>query len=148
MIDEQRAQREQVCAVARSWIGTPYRDGARVKGSGADCAMLVAAVYEEVGVIPVQPIKSYPPQWHLNRGGQRFIEIVTGYGGREIDAPDLGDLVLYEFGRSFAHGGIIVDPGWPMIVEASKPARFVVLGDGANGIYKTINRKFFTLWGA
>lgn len=139
-------ERKLVCEIARSWLRTPYRDGAMVKGSGVDCAQLAQAVYQEAGVIPVIELPKYSPQWHVNRGGQRFMEIVLERGGREVESPSLGDLVLYKFGRSFAHGAIVVDPGWPQIIEACKAAGIVQLADGSKNPFEGVERKFFTLW--
>jgi cell wall-associated NlpC family hydrolase len=51
MDDLERDQRARVVALAREWIGTPYRNQARVKGIGADCTFF-AVVYEEAGLIP------------------------------------------------------------------------------------------------
>ncbi len=40
--------REAIVAEARSWIGTPYRHGAALKGSGCDCLGLVRGVWRGV----------------------------------------------------------------------------------------------------
>ena len=39
------ATRRRVVAIARDWIGTPYRNQASMKGAGADCLGLIRGVW-------------------------------------------------------------------------------------------------------
>lgn len=130
----EREERLRVVMVALSWVGTPYHDCARIKGAGVDCAMLVAAVFEEAGIEPPIDIPRYSPQWYLHQDAELYLEKVLS---RAVETTELeakpGDVVLYKFGRCFAHGGIIIDPGWPYIVHAYKPSRMVLAGDGSMG---------------
>src|SRR5262249_60926513 len=107
MTDQQRAE---VVRVARSFVGTPYHHMGRVKGAGVDCATLLAEVYYEAGVLrePVA-IDYYPMDWHLHRDDERYLRMVQRYC-REIPEEQVqpGDIVVYHFGRAWAHGGIIV----------------------------------------
>jgi hypothetical protein len=54
--------------------------------------------------------------------------------------------VLYRVGRLFAHGGIVVDPGWPNIVHAWAAARAVIADRGDQGQLARRPRKFFSRW--
>jgi cell wall-associated NlpC family hydrolase len=138
--DEQRAA---VVTEARTWLNTPYHHAARCKGAGVDCAMLPAAIYEAVGLIPAVAVDHYPPDWHLHRDVERYLEVVTGHA-REVAAPTgPGDFVLYRWGRCFAHGAIIVD--WPEIIHALIDVG-VVLDLGEAGRLAGRDRRFFTLW--
>ena len=138
-------QRWAVIAEARSWLATPYHHAARVKGAGVDCAMLPAAVYRAAGLIPDFPVEHYPPDWHLHRDVERYLDTVTRHAV-EVPAPTgAGDFVLFRWGRCFAHGAIIVD--WPVIVHAVLHAG-VVLDRGDTGRLATRPRRFFTLWSA
>ncbi len=38
-------------SIARSWLGTPYLEGASVRGVGADCAGLLEGIGRELGVV-------------------------------------------------------------------------------------------------
>jgi cell wall-associated NlpC family hydrolase len=69
-----RDLRRAVVAEAASWLRTPYHHMGRVKGGGVDCLMLLAEVYEAAGVIPHVEIPFYPPDWHLHRGVERYLE--------------------------------------------------------------------------
>lgn len=49
-------RRLAVIAEARTWIGTPFRHQAAVKGAGADCGGLVRGVGEAAGVLRIDPV--------------------------------------------------------------------------------------------
>ena len=68
------AQRKAVIAEAETWLGTPYHHMARVKGVGCDCLTLLAAVYYSAEVIPAIDIPYYPPDWHLHRTAERYLD--------------------------------------------------------------------------
>ena len=108
VVDHQRAG---VVRVARSFVGTPYHHMGRVKGAGVDCATLLAEVYYEAGLLsePVA-IEYYPMDWHLHRDEERYLRIVQRYC-REIPEEQAlpGDIVVYHFGRAWAHGGIVIN---------------------------------------
>jgi cell wall-associated NlpC family hydrolase len=100
-------ERQAVIAEARTWLGTPWHHEARVKGAGVDCAMLLAEVYERAGIIEHVEVGHYPMDWHLHRDIERIVEIVEQYAHPTTD-PHAGDVVLFKFGRTFSHGGILV----------------------------------------
>ena len=109
-------QRAVVTAEAATWLRTPYHHMGRVKGGGTDCLMLLAGVYEAAGVIPHIEVPFYPPDWHLHRSVERYLDGLMQYA-REVKGPPLpGDAVLFKFGRCFAHGAIVV--GWPRLIHA------------------------------
>lgn len=151
----EQQEREAVVAEALSWQRTPYHHNARVKGSGVDCAMLLAEVYPKVVPHLVPPItpEHYPPDWHLHRSKERYLEYVLK-NATEIPEAEAGagDVVMFKFGRCFSHGAIIVK--WPKIVHA-----YVGIGcqlEDANGAQwlryrgeaenQPRERRFFTLW--
>ena len=139
------SSRQAVVAEALSWQGTPYHHAARIKGAGVDCAMLPAEVYRAVGLIPEFAVEDYPPDWHLHRDAERYLDIVARHA-TEVPAPTgPGDFVLYRWGRCFAHGGIVT--GWPRIVHAVIHVG-VVLDRGDAGRLADRPRRFFTLWPA
>jgi cell wall-associated NlpC family hydrolase len=141
--DNEAAARAAVVAEARAWLGTPYHHAAQVKGAGVDCAMLPAAVYRAAGLIPEFEIAHYPPDWHLHRDTERYLEMVTHHA-TEVPVPTgPGDFVLYRFGRAFAHGAIVID--WPTIVHAVMRVG-VVLDLADAGRLNGRERRFFTLW--
>jgi hypothetical protein len=59
-------ERQAVIAEARSWIGTPFHDRARVKGAGVDCLQLLIASYHAAGLLPdLRP--DYPVRFFLTK---------------------------------------------------------------------------------
>lgn len=54
---------ELIVEEARSWIGTPYRHQASLKGVGCDCLGLVLGVWRAFyGPLP-EPLPPYAPDW-------------------------------------------------------------------------------------
>ena len=107
----------KVIAEARSWIGTPWHHLARVKGAGVDCAQFLIAVFAAAGVVEEFDPEYYPADWHLHRDEPRFLMRLLSHGER-VETPEPGDVVMFNFGRHAAHGGIVID--WPLIIHAFK----------------------------
>lgn len=113
-LNEQRARRE-VVAEARTWIGTPFHHEARVKGHGVDCAMLLIEVYAAAGVVErIQP-KQYPPDWHLHRSEERYLNYVMLYC-HPVTHPQQADIAMFKVGRTYSHAAIVV--AWPEVIHA------------------------------
>jgi NlpC/P60 family putative phage cell wall peptidase len=148
------AQRAAVVAEARSWLGTPYHHAARLKGVGCDCLTLIAEVFARAGIVPPVELPHYPPDWHLHRGAERYVEGVLRHAA-EVKGPPLpGDVVLWRFGRAFSHGAIAID--WPLVIhayvgqrvqieDASKAAWLARVGEGA-GRGRERPRRCFSPW--
>jgi|SRR5579872_5949975 len=147
------AARAAVIRCARGWLRTPYHHRGRVKGAGVDCAMLLAEVYAEAGLVAPLAIPHYPPDWHLHRDAERYLGVLLdhaveyapdcsrpppipspsrgeGEGGGELPTRPIlpGDIALWRFGRCFSHGAIVVD--WPVVIHAYL-GRGCVLEDAA-----------------
>lgn len=98
-----------VIAEARTWIRTPWHHRARVKGvkGGVDCVMLLAEVYEAVGAIGHVEPEFYPIDIMLHRGGEPVVAWLERLGV-EVAAPVIGGVIVYQFGHSYSHAGIVV----------------------------------------
>lgn len=151
MLQNEEAERDRVDAVAREWIGTPFHDLGEVKGAGVDCAKLLKCVFRDAGLIPDIGIENYAPQHFLHQKEERFLAWVTCFA-REIapEAVKHGDVVLYHVGHVFAHGAIVIKPGWPNIIHAHYAVRRVIRADGCNPHLGTRVKamKFFSIWDA
>lgn len=87
-------QGAQAVAIAREWIGTPYRHQASLKGVGTDCLGLIRGVWRELyGCEPEAP-PPYSRDWGemdrsepLGRAAQRWL--------RASEAPAVGDVLLF-----------------------------------------------------
>jgi cell wall-associated NlpC family hydrolase len=153
MTDTQRAQ---IVKIAESWLRTPYRGHSAVKGpkGGTDCAQLLAACYQEAGLIPKDIVlpKDYPLHIGANRASTQYVDEVLKFFV-EIKESELkpGDLIIWKLVHSlaFCHGAINVS--WPdcfvhaygdtvkmgsarhRIVFNKSEKRYFTLKDGADG---------------
>jgi len=139
--------RAAVVAEARGWIGTPYHHRANVRGAGVDCARLLIEVYAAAGVIEAFDPGDYPPDWHLHRSEERYVEVIGRFAAEISPDPAQirpADVLVWRYGRTFSHGGIVTgEPGrapptgWPWIVHAFAPSRLVeetrVIGSPLDG---------------
>lgn len=144
-------QRARAIEVAKTWIGTPYHNHGRVKGAGVDCAMLVAEVYHEAGIVPRVDPAHYPPDWHLHRSGERYMAEVLKHAKPlpEGELPLPGDLLLVRFGRAFSHGAIVV--AWPLCIHAMMRMRVGYVDAELDGMLMEPTgghraRRFFSPW--
>lgn len=116
--------RGQIVAEARFWLKTPYHHRARVLGAGVDCLMLIVAAYTAAGILPeTLEIPDYPPDLMFHRDDSRYLDAVLDYCV-EVESPRSGDLVMWKFGRTWSHGGIVT--GWPMLIHAYAPYKTVL----------------------
>lgn len=103
------AARAAIVAEARRWLGTPYHHHGRVQGVGVDCAMLLAEVFESVGLVARVEPGTYPHDWHLHRSEERFLSWVERCGARETGTPEPGDVAIFKYGRAYSHGAVLVE---------------------------------------
>jgi cell wall-associated NlpC family hydrolase len=122
--EEEAVGRAAIVREALSWVGTPFVDCGDVKGpNGAvDCAMLLVRCYVDTGrLAPFDP-RPYAPRHMLHSSEQRFLGWVEDrVGGKRVDQPRPGDVVIWQFGRCFSHGAILINS--EEVVHAYAPAR-------------------------
>jgi cell wall-associated NlpC family hydrolase len=138
-------EREAIVAEASSWLATPYHHQSFIKGVGVDCAMILHEVYGTLfPEVAELKIEHYPPDWHMHRDDERYLNIVKHYAD-EVAEPKPGDIVVVRFGRAFAHGGIVVK--YPICIHAYMEAGSVVLEDFvANQQLNTRKKIFLSPW--
>ena len=142
---EEDRERLKVVMEALSWVGTPWHHQARVKGAGVDCGQILAAVFEEAGILPHVEPGAYPNDFMLHRDEERFMGLVETYAHKLEGLPLPGDIVLYRYGRVVSHAGIVV--AWPRIIHAYAPASAVVLDDAENNLDLASRRVgFWSVW--
>ena len=66
---------------AYTWLGTPHVNGAKVKGKGVDCGMLLIGCVEGAGCCPKDSIKvkPYSNEWHLHHSEEWFKAYIEKY---------------------------------------------------------------------
>lgn len=120
------AARDRVDAIARSWLGTPFHDHARVKGAGVDCAQILLATFEEAGLIAPTDVGHYSAQFFLHSPEERYLAWVRKFADEvPLEQVQHGDIALYFIGQCFAHGAVVVKPGWPHIIHAHAGGKVV-----------------------
>ncbi len=89
----------QVVALVESWIGTPYRHQASLKGVGCDCLGLVRGVWRELyGCEPELP-PAYQPDWAERGGEDRLLMAALRHFGEALPGSAMrpGDLILFRW---------------------------------------------------
>jgi cell wall-associated NlpC family hydrolase len=104
-----------VIAEARTWLKTPFHHQARVKGAGVDCGQFPLAIFHAAGVIPHVEVPHYPADFMMHSDDEWYLRIVQSFA-REIEKPEPGDFAIWQWGRVFSHGAIVV--AWPTIIHA------------------------------
>jgi NlpC/P60 family putative phage cell wall peptidase len=109
--------RHHIVTEARTWIGTPYRHQASLKGVGCDCLGLVRGVWR--AVIGAEPERAppYRPDWAEAASGEPLAEAAA----RHLVAIDLarargawepGDVLLFRWRANLPakHAAIVTAP--------------------------------------
>lgn len=100
-----------VISHARSWIGTPYRDRAAIKGAGCDCLGLMVGLYRQVhGPLPVD-VPPYRGDWADRSTGDLLIEAGRALFVERQPATEFapGDVLIFRLRPDMAakHIGIV-----------------------------------------
>lgn len=72
-------KRSDVVAVARDWIGTPYRHQASVRGVGSDCLGLVRGIWRDCLGPEPRGLPAYTPDWAERSGEDQLLNAARSY---------------------------------------------------------------------
>ncbi len=103
----------EVARIARSWIGTPYRHQASLKGVGTDCLGLVRGVWREIYGAEPEETPPYSRDW----GEAARDEALWRAAARRLapgeGAERAGDVILFRMmeGAPAKHMAIVGEPG-------------------------------------
>lgn len=98
-----------VVAAARSWLGTPYRHQASLKGAGADCLGVVRGVWRELVGPEPEPPPPYGRSWAADGAGELMLEAASRWLVAAPPGPvAAGDVLLFRVRRDgpAQHAGI------------------------------------------
>lgn len=111
-------QMDRIDAAARGWDGTPFCADSAVRGAGVCCHRLVAEIYREAGLLPVDvQIPGGSPQWSQAQHRSPIADwIETGDGAQWfkvvfIAQAEPGDLLGFTIGRCIHHLAISLRGG-------------------------------------
>jgi len=111
--------RNAIVAEAKTWIGTPYRHQASLKGVGCDCLGLVRGVWRAICGEEPEPMPAYAPDWAeasrseaLAQAGQRHLI--------EIDPTQFAaaDVLLFRWRTGFVAKHAAIVTGANLMVHA------------------------------
>lgn len=120
--------RESIVAEAQSFIGTPYRVGALVKGGGVDCASFLYLVAKNCGLLTEEFELYYPADWWMHTSDERYLLRAMRHGQKMLESVGYptfqalpGDVILGRVvgSKVYNHGGIVTK--WPKIIHAISP---------------------------
>ena len=121
--------RSQIVAEARSWIGTPYRHQASVKGVGCDCLGLVRGVWRALLGPEPETAPPYARDW-AEAGGRESLAQAASRHLVALDDPNAfapGDVLLFRYRERYTakHAGLVTSCG------ENRPDLMVHAHDGA-----------------
>jgi cell wall-associated NlpC family hydrolase len=122
----EQEQRAKIVDVALTWNKTPYVHMGRIKGAGCDCATFLLEVYEEAGLSEHIDIEYYPMDWHMHQAEEKYLKKILEHGHR-VSVPQPGDIALYRYGKTAAHGAIVID--YPTIIHSAITQGVVLSND-------------------
>lgn len=102
--------RTLIVAEARSWIGTPYRHQASLKGVGCDCLGLVRGVWRAVVGTEPERAPPYAPDWAEATGDEALAQAADRHLiAVALDQFAPGDVLLFRWRASLPakHAAIV-----------------------------------------
>lgn len=116
--------RSHIVASATSFLGVPWRHQGRARATGVDCVGLVYAVAEDLGLLPPEGVFIPPYRVHPDAS-------LLSYFERYMDPVPLtkikdGVAVVFSFGGSPYHAGVVVNASSRALVHAYAARREVV----------------------
>ena len=105
--------RTQLCNIVKEWVGVQYEHRGTTR-NGCDCTGLIIGALREIGYLKNYKLRKYPPDWNLHAfADNHIVEEVERVADKILEESDIdvGDLVLFYFGRCVAHIGVIIENG-------------------------------------
>lgn len=91
-------RRAEIVAAARSWIGTPYRHQASLKGVACDCLGLLRGVWREVIGPEPERAPAYSRDWAEATGREALLDAAARHLLRVEGCPArAGDVLLFRW---------------------------------------------------
>lgn len=105
--------RDDFVAEARSWIGTPFRHQAQLKGQGCDCKGLIVGVAAQLEMPEALCLAARVRNYSTGFKGRELLAGLAASLDRVADAQP-ADVLAILFGRDPypRHLAILTRPGW------------------------------------
>ena len=124
--------REQAVTYARTWAGTPYVRGGRIRGAGVDCGTLLAQYLVGIGRCPepemdalIAELGFLSNDWFCHAAEEKYEQALQRFAPLKWEGvcagtppAEPGDIAMYRVVGSplFNHGSIVL--GWPRALHA------------------------------
>jgi NlpC/P60 family putative phage cell wall peptidase len=93
----------RVLAIARTFLGTPYRHQGATKGAGCDCLGLIRGVWRELYGAEAEAPPPYRPDWAEVCAAEPMLEAARRWlAERPVDAAAPGDVLLFRMSPAAA----------------------------------------------
>ncbi len=105
--------RDDIVTEARSWLGTPYRHQATLKGVGCDCLGLVRGVWRALQGTEPEATGPYTPDWAEALREERLAEAAARHlQPISFDEIAPGDVLLFRWrvGLPAKHAALLSTP--------------------------------------
>lgn len=125
--------RAAIVAEAMSWVGTPYRHQASLKGTGCDCLGLIRGVWRAVCGDEPEQAPAYTPDWAEASGTETLADAAARHlTAIMVGEAEAGDVLLFRWRDNLPakHAAILVLAG-KATTGAGSPPRFVHAQQGA-----------------
>ncbi len=103
--------REAIVAEALSWVGTPYRHQASLKGVGCDCLGLIRGVWRALYGEEPEAAPGYTPDWAEAKGAETLADAAARHM-TPVAAADVapGDVLLFRWRATLPakHAAILI----------------------------------------
>jgi len=99
-------------AIARTWLGTPYRHQASLRGEGADCLGLVRGIWRELTGDEPEPVPAYRADWAEVGGEETLLAAARRWlTEKPVNEAAVGDVLLFRMapGCPAKHCAILSD---------------------------------------
>ena len=114
------ARQAKLRAEVATWVGTPFKVHAAVKGAAVDCVRLTAEIMVACGLIESYTFPPYTLQWakHQDRSiVTEWLDACPQVVRLPKEEPArIGDVVCFKIGRCVHHVGVVLDA--PCFVNA------------------------------
>jgi NlpC/P60 family putative phage cell wall peptidase len=120
---------QRVVAEALTWLGTPYRHQASLKGVGCDCLGLVRGVWRALYGGEPETAPAYTPDWAEARGEETLADAAGRHmAAIAIEEATPGDVLLFRWRANLPakHAGIVISGN-----ASDADARFIHAHQGA-----------------
>jgi len=102
---QSKEMQRRLLAAALTWIGTPFRAHADIKGAGVDCVNLAVSVYAESGFFFVYNPPSYTLDGGRHLPKSKIVTWLEASGKFDLIAGDstIGDALIFRIGKGVEH---------------------------------------------